>query len=151
MAVVTGKSTLIHDYLDPNSLPPDPQFLRGHVTMATGSVANLSTDNATSKYRLCSVPSGAILDERTALQVQNWGFATVNIGTKTDTTALLTVARSAANVQSPIVFGDANHGKRFWERLGLAADPGGDIGIWAHGPADATVAGVLKFTIAWRL
>lgn len=150
MAVVTGKSDLISDYLDPNSYPPDTQFMRGRLIIATGTVINASTDNAGSKYKLCPVPADAILDERTALQVQNWGFATVNIGTKSDPTAILSVARSAANVQNPVAFGDANHGKRLWERLGLAASPGGDIMLYVTGPADATAAGTLKFSIAYR-
>lgn len=150
MAVVTGKSDLIHDYLNPTSLPPDEHFLRGQLRFATGTVANLATDSAGSKYLLCRVPSDALLDERTALQVQNWGFAQVQIGTKTSATALLDVARSAANVQNPVAFGDASHGKRLWERLGMTADPGGEIGLWAHAAAGATGAGSLKFAIAWR-
>lgn len=150
MAVVTTRSTLIHDYLDPNSLPADEQFLRGALRVATGSVANAATDSATSKFRLAKVPSDAILDETTAFQVQNWGFAQVRIGTKSAPTALLDVAKAAANVQNPVVFGDANHGKRLWERLGLAADPGGTIELYADALANATGAGTLLFRIAWR-
>lgn len=150
MAVVIGKSDLIHDYLNPASLPPDEHFLRGKLNFATGTVANAATDNTGSKYLLCKVPSDAILDERTALQVQNWGFAQVQIGTVSAATAILDVTKAAANVQNPVAFGDANHGKRLWERLGLAADPGGEIGIYAHAAANATGAGSLKFTIGWR-
>lgn len=151
MAVVIVRSTLIHDYLDPNSLPADEQFLRGRLLTATGSVDNAATDSALSKYKLARVPSHAILDETTAFQVQNWGFAQVQIGTQTDPIALLNVLKSAANVQNPVVFGDAQHGKRLWERLGLAADPGGSITLYAAALAGATGAGTLKFRISWRI
>lgn len=151
MAVVLVRSTLIHDYLDPTSVAADEAFLRGVLRTATGSVANGATDSANSKYKLARVPSHAILDETTAFQVQNWGFAQVQVGTSTDPIALLNVAKSAANVQNPVVFGDANHGKRLWERLGLAADPGGNITLYLTALAAAVAAGSVNFRISWRV
>ena len=132
-------------------MPPDEHFLRGVRKTATLTVANAATDSAGSHYKLARVPSHALMDEATAFQVQNWGFATVQIGTSADPVALLNVAKSAANVQSPFAFGDARHGKRLWEILGLAADPGGEITIVATGPANADAAGTMKGLIAWRI
>lgn len=147
MAVVTGRSDLIHDPFDITSVAADPERARGRLRKVTGTVSNASTDNAGSKYKLCALPSYAILDHNTNFKVSGWGFATVQIGTRTAATALLNVARSAATNQLPNTMGDANHGKPLWQQLGLAADPGGDIELWATGPADATTAGSMPFSI----
>lgn len=48
---------------------------------------------------------------------------------------------------APIANGDANHGKRLWEVLGLASDPGGMIALWKHAAANATGAGSMPFAI----
>jgi hypothetical protein len=149
MAVVTGKSDLIRDYLAGDAAP-DPMRLKGRRFIATGTVANGATDSNLSMYHLIDLPSDCILDEDTAFDVENWGFAQVVIGTQTDTDALLDVARAAATTQRPIVFGDANHAKELWEVLGLAADPGGEIGIWAHAEAGATGAGTMPFQMSYR-
>lgn len=149
MAVVSGKSDLIHGAFDYGATTPDPQAAKGRLVLATGTVANASTDSNTSKFELARIPSNALLHENTFFDVQNWGFAQVVIGTETDTDALLDVARSSANVQSPIAIGDANHGKALWDILGLAADPGGEIALWAHAEADASGAGSMPFRIAY--
>ncbi|PZQ99931.1 MAG: hypothetical protein DI533_04685 [Cereibacter sphaeroides] len=148
MAIVTGKSDLI---VDPRlgETAVDPVRARGRPIIATGTVANLSTDNANSKYLLAKIPSHAMLGAGTFFAATAWGFATVNIGTKTAPTALFTGLR-ATGLLKPVVEGDAKHGKELWEILGLAADPGGDIELWAHGPADATTAGSAKFEIHYR-
>lgn len=149
MAVETGKSDLIRDYLAGEGAP-DPMRLKGRRFIATGTVANGAADSNLSMYHLIDLPSDCILDEDTAFDVENWGFAQVVIGTQTDTDALLDVARSAATTQRPIAFGDTNHGKELWEVLGLAADPGGEIGIWVHAEANATGAGSMPFQFSYR-
>ena len=66
-----------------------------------------------------------------------------------DVDALVSVLKSAGNTVSPIAFGDANHGKALWEVVGLAADPGGVISIYAHAIANATGAGSMPFRIEY--
>ena len=149
MAVVNSKSDLIHDYLDDTSVAPDPVQARGRVIKSTGTVANLSTDSNLSTYHLVDLPSDCIMDIDTFFDVSNWGFAQIVIGTETDTTALVNQTKITANIVSPFAQGDANHGKRLWEALGLAADPGGNIGIYAHAAAAATAAGDMQFQASY--
>lgn len=149
MAVVSGKSNLIRDYVAGEDAP-DPMLTRARLYIATGTVTNDAADSSASKYHLADLPSDCILDPLTQFDVENWGFAQVVIGTETDTDALLDVARAAATGQSPIVFGDANHGLELWQVLGLAADPGGNIALWAHAEAGATGAGAMPFQVAYR-
>lgn len=148
MAVVSGKSNLIADYLS-GAAGLDPEFSRGRPIMAQGSVSNASTDSNLSKYHLADIPSHAVLGDRTAFDVENWGFAAIRIGTADDVDALASVLKSAGNTVSPIAFGDANHGKALWEVVGLAADPGGVISIYAHAIANATGAGSMPFRIEY--
>lgn len=147
MAIVKGKSNLIHDRLDDTSMQEDPVVARGRLIAAHGNVANLATDNNTSMYKLADLPSDCIMDENTFFDVENWGFAQVVIGTKSDTDALVDQTLATENIVTPFAQGDANHGKRFWEVLGLAADPRGMIGIYAHAEADATGAGTMPFRL----
>lgn len=149
MVVVTGKSDLIHDPFDQTSYPPSEQRLNGVLRVAAGTVAAAASDSAGSKYLLARVPSDAILDDSTAFAHAAWAFAQVQIGTKSNPTALANVARGAT-VLNPNAFGDANHGKMLWEQLGLAKDPGGQIDLWAHAAAGATAAGTMKYRIAYR-
>lgn len=148
MAVVDTKSNLFRDAVA-GEMTPDPLLVEGVIRCATGSVANLSTDSSGSKYLLAMVPSHAVMHESTLFDVENWGFAQVVIGSRDVTDQILDVARSAATTQSPFAVGDANHGKRLWEVLGLSEDPGGLIGIYAHAEANATGAGSMPFRIAW--
>lgn len=148
MPVVNKLSDLIGDYLA-GTTNPDPELARGRCIMATGTAANAVTDSNLSTFALADIPSNAILGDRTKFDVENWGFATVNIGTLTDIDALITVAKSSGNTVSPVVFGDAKHGKRLWEVLGLAADPGGVIRLYAHASANATGAGAMPFQIEY--
>lgn len=149
MAVVNGRSNLIPDHYA-GEIAPDPEIARGRPIVATGIVTNGAADSNLSMYHLADLPADCILDPRTIFDVENWGFAQVVIGTKTDTDALVDVARSAATSKAPIVFGDANHLKRLWEVLGLAESPGGLIGIWAHAEAGATGAGNMPFEFHYR-
>ncbi|MGB1390662.1 MAG: hypothetical protein ACPG61_17450 [Paracoccaceae bacterium] len=147
MAVVNSKSDLIHDFYDVDSHPADAGQARGRLVIATGILINAATDSDTSKYHLVDLPSSCILHPDTFFDVENDGFAQIVIGTESDTDALVDVAKSAGNLHSPIAKGDANHGKRLWEVLGLASDPGGNIGIWKHAEANAAGAGNMPFQI----
>jgi hypothetical protein len=148
MAVENVNSDLYRDYLAGGAVP-DARQVSGHVRFAVGTVAKSSGASTGSKYKLCEVPSAAIMHPDTLFDVETWGFAQVQIGTLDDATAILDVAKSAATTQSPFAFGDANHGKEFWEVLGLSADPGGTIAIYANAAAGATGAGSMPFAFAW--
>lgn len=151
MAAVKINSNLIHDPLVSGSTPPDPQAARGRVIVATGTATNGATDSSASMYHLADIPSQALLYDDCAFDVENWGFAQVVIGTETDTDALVDQTLATENTVTPIAFGDANHGKQLWEVLGLAADPGGNIGLWAHAEAAATGAGSMPFRIVYLM
>lgn len=150
MPVVKGQSDLI-----PNRATgtgnPDPEKARGRPIVAAGLVVNAATDSALSKYHLIDLPAEAILDPLTCFGVDAWGYATVSIGTETDPDALISVAKVAGAVVSPITRLGAQHGKAIWEVLGLAAVPkSGVVSLWAHGPANATAAGRMPFEIHYR-
>jgi hypothetical protein len=147
MAIEQGKSNLIHNYLDPASVPPDPIEARGRVIVATGTLTNGAADSNTSMYHLVDLPSDCILQPGTFFDVENDGFAQIVIGTKTDTDALVDQTRATENIITPIANGDANHGKRLWEVLGMAADPKCNISLYKHAEADATGAGSMPFAI----
>lgn len=147
MAVVSGKSDLIPVSGGGNA--PSPQKARGRLVAMTGSVSNAADDSNTSKFHLANVPSDALVHEDTFFDVENWGFAQVVIGTETDTDALVDQTLATENTVTPFAVGDANHGKPWWEALGLAADPGGYIALYAHAEADATGAGSMPFRIAY--
>lgn len=147
MAVENGSSDLIHDFYDMDDYPADPVQARGRLVIATGTVANAAADSNLSKYHLVDLPSNCILHFDTFFDVAADGFAQIVIGTETDTDALVDVAKSAGALHNPIAKGDANHGKRLWEVLGLAKDPGGNIGLWKHAEADAAAAGSMPFQI----
>jgi hypothetical protein len=148
MAVVSKLSSLISDRSTGNR-NPDPEFARGRPIVATGTVANAATDSSGSKYLLARIPSHALLCELTAFGVTNWGFAQIVIGSETATTALVNQTKATGNTVKPVVFGDAKHGLHLWQVLGLAADPKGDLEIYAHAAAAATGAGSMVFQIAY--
>lgn len=149
MAVVNNTSDLIHDYLDDASVAADPVQARGRVIKSTGTVANATTDSNLSNYHLVDLPSDCMMDQDTFFKVDGWGFAQIVIGTLTDTTALVNQTKITAAIVSPFGQGDANHGKRLWEALGMAADPGGNISLYAHAVAAATGAGTMPFQAAY--
>jgi hypothetical protein len=149
MPVVNVKSTLFKAESDPLGAEPKPELARGRPIVATGSMANLATDSLTSKYLLAELPSDAILDTRTFFKVDTWGYTDIRIGTLTDVAALVSQLRSAAAIVSPLTQGDARHGQPLWQALGLASDPGGTIGIYAHG-SGAITAGSMRFEIHYR-
>ena len=149
MAVVETRSDLIHDPMDATSIPPDPVQARGRARHATGTVSNDATDSSGSTYHLADIPADAILLEDTFFDVQGDGFDQIVIGTYSDTTALVNQTKITANIVQPISIGDANHGKRLWEVLGLAESPGGNIGIYKHAAANAAAAGSMPFRISY--
>ena len=146
MAIEHIKSTVIPDYLDQAKVSPDPQVEKGRPMWTKGTVANDAAASQGSTYLLAKLPSNCVLTELTKIEGTGWGFAQVEIGTKTDVTALVNAAKAATNPSIPVAFASANDGKQLWEVLGLAEDPRGMIEIYAHGAAAAaTGAGTLKF------
>ena len=149
MAVVEVKSNLKPDYLDATILQPDPIEVAARMIYANGNVANGAADSALSTYHLLDLPSDCILDQATFFKVDGWGFDQIQIGTDTDPIALVDQTKATAAIVTPIAQGDANHAKRLWEVLGMANDPGGEIGIYVSAAAAATGAGVMTFQIAY--
>ena len=148
MPVVTAYSNLVPVVLG-GAVKPDPQALQGVPKVQTGTVANLSTDSALSKYRLGDLPSDCYLDPSMQFFVTNWGFAQVNIGTEFNPTALITILKSAGPLVIPHTVGDARFGLELWQALGLAANPGGFITLFAHATAAAVSAGNMPFRLAY--
>lgn len=151
MAVVSGKSDLIHDPLDSSSTPPDPQQARGRPIHVIGTLTNAATDSNLSKYHLADLPATCILTEDTFFDVAADGFAQIVIGTEDDTDALVDQTKATGNTVTPIAVGDAFHGKQLWEVLGLAANPGGMISIWKHAEANAVGAGSMPFRFVYLM
>lgn len=134
--------------LDQN--PQDPARQRGRPIVTTFTASNVIDDDSGSTFYLCDIPADAILDRATSFFVTNWGYATVNIGTRSAPTALLTGLRSA-NIITPITIGDARHGLPAWQQLGLAAAPAdNNIPLYAHAPANATQVGSLRGEVVYR-
>jgi hypothetical protein len=126
----------------------DSLMKRGNLIAAQETVANLSTDNTGSRYQLCSVMADALPDISTAFQVASWGYADIRIGTFANPAALVSVLRSAGAVVTPFAFGDARHGQRWWQVLGLTENPGGEIDLFVHAIANPTAAGTMRFRVA---
>lgn len=149
MAVVEVNSNLNPDYLDATVRQPDPVEVAARMIYANGNVANAATDQPPSKYHLFDLPSDCILDQATFFKVDTWGFAQIQIGTDTDPTALVNQTKATEAIVTPIAQGDTNHAKRLWEVLGLATDPGGNIGIYFTAAASSTGAGTMIFQAAY--
>ena len=139
--IVEGQSDLI---VGPLTAAPDPARARGRPIVTQFTCTNAASDSSGSKYLLASLPSDCILSPQTWFKVDQAGFAAIRIGTATDVDALVAVLKSAGTYVEPLTRGGASHGKPLWEVLGLAADPGGFIGIYWHAIADATGAGTLQ-------
>jgi hypothetical protein len=150
MPVVHVKSGLIrspHDGLK----DVDPILTAGKYLVAQDTVANGASDSSGSTYLLAYLPSDCILMPATSFLVSATGFVAVRIGTYDDVDALVAAAKADAATQSPIAFGGAFHGKRLWETLGLAKDPGGLIPLYQHAIANATGAGTMKFAFHYLI
>ncbi|MDF2235372.1 hypothetical protein P2H44_22685 [Albimonas sp. CAU 1670] len=148
MAVVKTLSNLFRDPLTLGAVP-DALQVKGVRRCAVGTVSNAATDSSGSTYKLCSVPSHAIMHPDTVFDVENWGFAQVVIGSLTATDQIADQTKATENLVTPFAWGDANHGKRLWEVLGLAEDPGGIIDLYAHAEAAAVSAGSMPFAVEW--
>lgn len=141
MAIVKKKSDWHGDKVD-------PARQKGRLIVAALSVANAADDSDGSSYHLLDLPSDCILASGTAFRVQDWGFAAIRIGTKSDVDALVSQLKSAENVANPVAkFASGFHGLPLWQALGLSADPGGTIGLYAHAIANATGAGAMQAEI----
>lgn len=151
MAIVKTNSDLIKDPYDINSVAPDPQQARGRLIIATGTVANAADDSNGSSFPLLDLPADCIPHHDTFFEVTSDGFAQIVIGTDTDTDALIDQARATENVITPFAQGGANHGRRLWEILGYAANPGGHIRLVKHAEANASAAGSTKFQFAYLM
>ncbi|MEM9782734.1 MAG: hypothetical protein AAF899_09680 [Pseudomonadota bacterium] len=141
-------SDLFRDQLSAGAVP-DAVQTKGVRRAAVGTVTNLADDETGSTFRLCSIPSHAILHPDTVIDVQAWGFAQVVIGSAAIPDQLVDQTRATENLVTPFAWGDANHGKRLWELLGMATDPGTLIDIYAHAEANATGAGTMPFAFEW--
>lgn len=150
MPVVNVKSSLYKPDSDPTGPEVKPELARGRPIKAVGSVANAASDSQNSKYLIGEFPSDCILEVDTFFKVDTWGYADIRIGTFTDPVALVNQLRSAAAVVLPIANGDARHGQPLWQALGMAADPGGVIGLYFHGNVAApTGVGSSKFKVSY--
>lgn len=133
---------------------PDYRQARGVRFMAEGTVACAATDLNGSTYTLAELPSGAILDPETQIDLRTWGFDVAQVGSDDAKTGLLNVSGIIATPpgapSAPLAFGDAKWNKPLWEQLGLAADPGGRIAIRVFTTADAAEAGDIEFKIVWK-
>lgn len=133
-----------------SDIQPDSLRLKGHMFRANGLVANGAADSIASTYKLLSLPSHVILLPETTGESTSWGYADMRLGTLTDPAALVNQTRLSAATWNPIAALGTWHDKRLWQRLGLAADPGGMIALYLHGSvAGPTGAGSCKFTFAW--
>lgn len=151
MPVVNLKSTVFKQDSDPLGAEPKPELARGRPIVVTGSIANGATDSQNSKYLLAELPSDCILDTRTFIQASTWGYADIRLGTFSDPAALISQTRATETIATPVDVADAKHGMPLWQACGLAADPGGVIGIYLHGSVAApTGAGSSKFEIHYR-
>lgn len=148
MPIVTLRSPLVTDprLTEPG---PDPTLARGRLIVATSRVTNAATDSNGSRYHMTDVPSDAVFDPSMAFDVTDWGYADIRIGTRTSIGALVSQTKATANIVQPVVFGDLKFENHIWQVLGLAADPGGLIGLYVHAQADAVAAGYLQFRIAY--
>lgn len=147
MAVENIKSDLYRDQSLGGAIPA-ALMAHGRIHTAIGTVSHDASASSGSSYKLGEVPSHAILHWDTYFEAGNWDFTALRVGTKDDVDALVSEATADGDV-SPIVQGDANHGKPLWETLGLSADPGGMIPIYAHAIGAAGGAGSMKFVLAW--
>jgi len=148
MAIENLKSDLYRDQQAGGNVP-DALLVKGRTKTATGTITNGAADSNTSKYLLVELPSHVLIDPNTEFKVSGWGFADLRIGTKDDVTAFVNLLTAAAATQPMVTKFDANHGKALWEVAGLAEDPGGVIGIYAHAVAAAAGAGTMPFVITY--
>lgn len=126
----------------------DPAKAGGVLFVDAFTVANAADDDAGSNFLLARLPSCAILDANTTIRADAWGYATTQIGTLAAPTVLVNAARNAAH--APVARNGTLHGLPLWQALGMAADPGGKIDIYANAAANATGAGTMRGEFHYR-
>lgn len=142
------KSDLFRDYLadeDPREAP----LTKARYYAATGNITIAADALTDSRWLLAELPAECILHEETFFDVENLALAAVRIGTADDVEALVSQTQATENTVTPIEVGDANHGKRLWEVLGLAENPGGHIPLYLHAIAGSTGAGSMPFRLSY--
>lgn len=139
-------------------------FAQGHLKTIVSTIAVGAADSATSKYYIGKIPSSAIIDPSslaygggvTGLTSVSVGFdasaAPAGFVTWAASPALLVSAQDwhlAASFSLMQNVSVANYGKRAWELLGLSADPGGTIDVFATNVSGAGGAGTLQFVLKY--
>ncbi len=146
MAVVEVKSDI---FPAPGEGATDALRSKGRVKMAIGQVACAADDSAGSTYLLCYVPSYANVHHDSIVVCGAWGHTNLKIGDYSGDNLIVDTTSAAATQQLPFTRAEVAGGQRWWEALGHASDPGGQLPVYAHGDAAAAGAGTLDFLIAW--
>lgn len=152
MPVVTKYSIAV---VDPAVLArPASINSRARLNVAQAQVAVANGDSATSRLFLARVPSSArILSQSTLYHEAITGTTSLHIGLTDGTTTVAAALASALNVATAgtkvlnAAVSTANLNRRVWELLGLTADPGRQIDIFATINVDAAAAGQLVAVI----
>ncbi|CAM5767171.1 hypothetical protein [Bosea minatitlanensis] len=141
-------------YKDPATVAlPPAAFVEGRVRcITTGPVAIASGDSATSRLYLGKVPSSAIiLPMSTLYHGALTGVSDFDIGVEKDGTTVSIDAladglnlTSAGNKSVVAKLATGSIGKRLFEVLGLATDPGCEYDLVGTLKADASADGVLE-------
>lgn len=150
MAVVDQKAPEVFGITDADTriyTPAEPTTQHGNLIRQAGTIDHAADDSNGSRYAVASIPSHAILDPASTIDLQSWGYAAATVGTADDDDALLaSVTISGLGAASTfLAFNDAKWNKPFYEQLGMTDDPGGDIVIYIHTAADATGTGDAAF------
>jgi hypothetical protein len=146
-------------FRSPTAINSPPPVLAEGVdrTINTGAVAIANGDNATSKIYLGKIPSGGVPDLRSQLTHSAiTGLTSLHVGVEYNgqtvnasifASALNLTSAGSKNVFNAIAVADI--GKRLWQLLGLAYDPGREYDIIATMNTDATAAGTIAAQIAY--
>lgn len=159
MAIVTKYTA---GFPNPNALSAyssNAHEARANIKASQFSVAIANGDSATSVLKLARVPSNAIiLPDSTLFTGGVAGVTSLSVGLDngrgTVSAAALVSAQSIAGAGSLSLMqavAVANYGKRAWQLLGLASDPGAELDVIATlntaATADGLIAGWLRFTL----
>lgn len=164
MAVVDRKSTILTNR---DTVPRinNPSYLAGGTRQQARATFELANgDSIGSTYRICQVPSTAIINSiRIFCDAITSGAADVGLYQTTDNGSAVvsaTTYASAQSIASAIVTGTeiafeqrdiANVEKRVWEDAGLSADNGRFYDIVATLTAAAAAAGTLSFIVDYTV
>lgn len=146
-------------YKDPATVPlPLAVFAEGQVrAITTGSIAVANGDSINSRIYLGKLPSSAIiLPMSTLYHGALTGVSDFDIGLERDgTTISLDGLANGLNLTSAgskgvvAALATGSIGKRLWEVLGLANDPGGEYDLVGTFKAAASADGVLEAFILY--